>query len=675
MNYNICIDFGTCNTVISYVEDNMLKQIHDDITGDILVPSTLYFISSNIKNNTKISELEPDINYLIGNVATYQVNINKDYEYYFFQFKRFLGITSKSISGYNIFLKQYNLDYTTDEDIIYFYIKSTENLTSENKIKFTICDLIKLYFKALKKIIILKLPSLKNIEKIQLIITCPAYFHNLQRSQLKNAAEQAGFEVFKLINEPTAASIFYINRFINPPPSTQTKYIIYDLGGGTIDTTVVDYYPESNTCEVIDIEGNNGLGGIDIDNILCFDIIQRYHIDKSNCKLLNKVKKYAEEIKIILTTKLTHSVYLENVPVFKLDKLVWVDNLKITYSRQQFNNLINEIVDEMIQSVKNMYLKYNTSNIIFIGGPTQIPLVQSKICSILNINPQKINTIGFSNDTVWNTNWNWNGNGNGNDNTIDNILTNTENNILTNIEDNITTNTNGKSNLIYNTQDLNILYKTIVSQGGSILYKKIITKEDFCLLDIIPMNIGIADPDNNMLVMIEKNSKIPVNIERIFSTSHDCQRIIDIEIYEGLNKSCLTVQPNQTVQTNQTDQTDQTNQTEQTKRTEQTEQTDQTEQTEQTNQTDPKNQTNTFIGSYKIIGIPPLPKGMILIKLMFKISYNGILEISIVGTKNPSDNSAKSFDYKFNENIKLIPNIIAKEIFKKLLLFSEKNKL
>jgi molecular chaperone DnaK (HSP70) len=166
------------------------------------------------------------------------------------------------------------------------------------------------------------------------------------------------------------------------------------------------------------------------------------------------------------------------------------------------------------------------------------------------------------------------------------------------------------------------LYKTIVSQGGSVYYKKITTKEDFCLLDIIPMNIGINDPDNNMIKMIEKNSKIPVSVERYFTTSHDCQRSIDIEIYEGLELNC---------------------------------------------------QSNTFIGSYKIIQIPPLPKGMILIKLLFKISYNGILDISISGFKNPSDNSAKSYDYKLCENIKIIPNIVAKELLKKFaLLLSEK---
>lgn len=591
MNYNICIDFGTCNSVISYIEDNVIKQIQDEITSDVLIPSTLYFISSNIKINTKITELEPDTDYLIGSVATTQANSNKDLEYYFFQFKRFLGITSKSIDGYKDFLTRYNLDYTSDEDTIYFYLKSEES--DEIKIKFSICDLIKLYLKGLKKMILSKLTDLKALDKIPLIISCPAYFHDLQRTQLKRAAEQAGFDVFKLINEPTVAAVFYICKFQNPPPTSQTKYIIYDLGGGTIDTTVVDYYPDSNTCEVIDIEGNNGLGGIDIDNILTYDIIKTYSIDKTNSKWLIRIKKYAEEIKIKLTYQLNHSVYLENVPVFKSGKLVWVDNLKITYSRQHFNNLIKDIIDEMISSIKNMYLKYNTSNIIFIGGPTQIPLLQSKVCSILNINHKQFNTIGFVNNST-----------------------------------NSTNSTNDKSQPEQNIRahDLSILYKTIVSQGGSILYRKIFHKEDFCLLDIIPMNIGITDHNNDMLVMIEKNSKIPVSVKRTFTTSHDCQRTIDIEIYEGLDKSCSN------------------------------------------------NSANTFIGSYKIIGIPPLPQCMILIELLFEISYNGILEISIIGTKNPSDNSAKSFDYKFNSNIKLIPNMVAKEILKKLLLSNVKNK-
>ena len=565
MDLNICIDFGTCNSVISYIEDSVLKQIQDNITGDVLIPTTIYFNNANIKNNKKFNELIPDIDYIIGSGANDLVNSNKDWENYFFQFKRFLGITSKSVNSYKDFILRYNLEYTTDEDTIYFYIGTSDDL--ESKIKFTITDLIMLFFKALKNLIINKF-NINDNKLIQIILTCPAYFHDLQRSQLKRAAEHAGFEVFKLINEPTAAAVFYINRYSNI--STTNKYIIYDLGGGTIDTTVVEYYPDSNIFEVIDIDGNNALGGIDIDNILIYDIISRYSIDKANIKILNKIKKCAEEIKIKLTNQNNWDIYLENVPIIKLNKIVIVDNLKISYSKQLFNNLVNDIIEQMIMSIKNMYSKHITSNIIFIGGPTQIPLLQQKVYSFINCN------------------------------------THDEKNNLTNSINTI----GAKSN------DL-VLYKTIVSQGGCVLFNKIISKEDFCLLDIIPMNIGINDPDNNMIVMIEKNSKIPVSLERIFSTSHDCQRIIDIEIYEGLDVKCSL---------------------------------------------------NTFIGSYKIIGIPPLPKGMVLIKLLFKISYNGILNISIIGSKNPSDNSAKSFDFKFNENIKLIPNIVAKEILKKLFL-------
>lgn len=188
------------------------------------------------------------------------------------------------------------------------------------------------------------------------------------------------------------------------------------------------------------MKGNNGLGGIDIDNILTFDIIKKYSILKSNIKWLNKIKNCAEEIKIKLTSQTNYSVYLENVPVMKFNKLEYIDNLKITYSRQEFNNLMNEIIDEMIQSIKNMYHKYNTTNIIFIGGPTQIPLLQSKVCSILNIEPNNLSTIG-----TW-------------------------------------SNSNPNPNLNQTPYDLSILYKTIVSQGGSIYIKKLWEKKIFVYL-------------------------------------------------------------------------------------------------------------------------------------------------------------------------------------------------
>jgi molecular chaperone DnaK (HSP70) len=561
---SICIDFGTCNTVISYIEDNILKQIHDDCLGDVLIPTTIYFDPDKSNSEFIVKDALPSVDYYIGGTAVELVNSTKNWENYFFQFKRVLGITTKSLELSRDFLTKYNLEYTTDESMIYFYL---------NKVKFSICDLIGLFFKGLHKKILDVIPNCINSDnKIPIFLTCPAYFHDLQRYQLKKAVESVGFIVIKMINEPTAAAIYYINKCIddsnkqkNPNESVQTKYIIYDLGGGTIDTTVVDYFPDSNTCEVIDIDGNNGLGGIDLDNILTYDIISRYSIEKTP-KWLNKIKKCAEEIKIKLTIQTTHTECLEEVPIFSNGNKKYSD-LKITYSRQMFNNLVNKLIDQMIEPIQNMFIKYKTSNIIFIGGPTQIPLLKSKVSTI----------IGKTIET--------------------------------------------HSEFIHPTHPTHpthsILYKTIVSLGGSILYKKITTKEDFCLLDIIPMNIGISGLDNKMITLINKNSKIPITIEKVFSTSRDCQRTIDVEIYEGVNELCTL---------------------------------------------------NTFIGSYKIIGIPPLPRGQILIKLIIKISSNGLLELSIGGSRNSSDNNTKSYDYKFDEKIQLISSSATKELLRKLLL-------
>ena len=164
-----------------------------------------------------------------------------------------------------------------------------------------------------------------------------------------------------------------------------------------------------------------------------------------------------------------YDIFLENVPVG--DKII--DCLKINYTIHTFNRLIENIIDEMIKPLIDMSQKHETNNIIFIGGPTQIKLLKNKFFFILKIN-------------------------------------NDENNFL-------------------NTDTT--LYKTIVAKGGATIYQLINSKNTFTLLDIIPMNIGIAS-NKKMITMINKNSKIPTSVERIFTTQHDCQRSIDMDIYE-----------------------------------------------------------------------------------------------------------------------------------------------
>jgi molecular chaperone DnaK (HSP70) len=547
---NFSIDFGTCNTVITYKSNDNILHVLDELSGDVLIPSVILFVKDEITPELKFNDLQFNKHFIIGNGAKNAYDFKNDHSSFFYQFKRFLGITNKSINLQKDFIDKFQIKYETDDDTIYFYIPTTDD---EKFIKINIIELIKLFFQGLINLI---KTSLNILGDINIILTCPAYFHDLQRTQLKKAAESSGFKIFKMYNEPTAAAIYYIRKYNELTPENN-KFIVYDLGGGTIDTTVVEYYIDNKTCEIIDIDGNSSLGGIDIDNLLINDIYNRYNIDKTDIKWSNRIRKYAEDIKIKLSYTKNYDIVLENVPVKKGNNIVLMDSLKISYSQQIFNNIINDLIEKMIETILSMYKKYSTKNIIFIGGPTQIPLLQNKVNSILNIDTNKI------------------------------IL-----------------NHEGS------------LYKTIVSDGACLLYELLKTQDEFCLLDIVPMNIGISSPDGKMTVMINSHSKIPVSVEKVFSTSHDCQRSIDIEVFEGISEFI---------------------------------------------------KDNNYIGSYKIIGIPPLPRGSIIIKLLFKISYNGILDVSISGFKNPSDNSAKSFDFKMTEKIKLIPNIIAKELLKKIL--------
>ena len=117
---NICIDFGTSNTVISYMENNIIKQINDDFTGQSLISSGIYFNDSVFSECKKINDLIPFEDYVIGSIANSNSKI--DSSKYFYEFKRFLGISEKTKHIYNDFLKRYPFNYIFGSDILNFYI-------------------------------------------------------------------------------------------------------------------------------------------------------------------------------------------------------------------------------------------------------------------------------------------------------------------------------------------------------------------------------------------------------------------------------------------------------------------------------------------------------------------------------------------------------------------------
>ena len=157
-----------------------------------------------------------------------------------------------------------------------------------------------------------------------------------------------------------------------------------------------------------------------------------------------------------------------------------------------------------------------------------------------------------------------------------------------------------------------LLYKTIVSNGSCIINKML--KSNFCLLDTITQNIGIKGFNDELIIMINKNSKIPISFKKTFTTTREAQRIIEIEVYEGNHQKCIN---------------------------------------------------NQFIGSYTIMGIPPnFARGDLLIELLFNYNINGLLNISINGFTNKSNIIN---DFNFEKNIKLVSNTIIKNLLRKLI--------
>ena len=128
MEYNFSIDFGTSNTVISYLnESSNIEYINDKNNGEILIPSTIYFLKDNINDNDKITDLKYKTHYEIGYSAIDNYKIYNHTNSYFFQFKRFLGINNSSTVSSFDFIKKYNLKYDTDDELIYFYIPTNND--------------------------------------------------------------------------------------------------------------------------------------------------------------------------------------------------------------------------------------------------------------------------------------------------------------------------------------------------------------------------------------------------------------------------------------------------------------------------------------------------------------------------------------------------------------------
>jgi len=351
----IGIDIGTTNSVIAFLEGKKPIIILSP-EGNRLLPSMIAFTKDGVRQ--------------IGFTAKSQFtsNINTIYN-----IKRLMG---KSYSEVEPYLNQFNYEIVKGE---------------EDKVKIRIFN--KLYPpEQISAMILQKLKESAehyiNEEIEGAIITVPAYFNDSQRQATKDAAEIAGLNVLRIINEPTAASLafsFDINKTFN--------VVAYDFGGGTIDISVLEI--SNNIIKVLATAGDINLGGsdfdIDITNLLLKEIKNEYNIDLSENKLaLQRIREAAENAKKEISSIDKSEINLPFIADTTEGPIHYIKYL----SREEFENLISAKVKRTIDICKLALQKANLTchdidEILLVGGSTRIPCVQKAIKKFFGKEPNK----------------------------------------------------------------------------------------------------------------------------------------------------------------------------------------------------------------------------------------------------------------------------------------------
>lgn len=308
-------------------------------------------------------------------------------------------------------------------------------------------------------------------EKVtQAVITVPAYFSDSQRQATKDAGKIAGLEVLRIINEPTAAALAY---GLDKGNSKGQKVLIYDLGGGTFDVSILEI--EDGVFEVLATSGDNMLGGDDFDKKIMDYIVSDFKskegidLSKDNATM-QRIKEAAEKAKIELSG-MTKTVI--NIPYITMVEGV-PKHVDMELTKAKFDSLTSDLVSKTMIPLKKALEDANLtakdlSKIILVGGSTRIPAVVDAVRKVTGkepfkgINPDECVALGAA------------------------------------------------------------------IQGG-VLAGEV---KDVVLLDVTPLSLGIETMGGVFTKLIERNTTIPTSKSQVFSTATNNQTAVDIRVLQG----------------------------------------------------------------------------------------------------------------------------------------------